>query len=133
MINFKGDYGVLPRAAHRIWLGGPEGVKLLGILLGNEKDSADRQNPKGIRFLSVREAKNRKGGLRYSDKDRKVEGVFDSWGNPYVVVLDAKNEGKVHFNYGSKTVDLPGKSVAVYSAGKDGEAGNSDDIKTWGN
>lgn len=133
VISFKYEYGVLPKTAERVWLGGPEGVKLLAILLGKEKDSADRQNSRGIRFLSVRKAVHRKGGLRYSDEGRKIDGVFDSWGNPYVVVLDAKNEGKVQFDYGSRIVDLPGKFVAVYSPGEDGKTGTEDDIKTWGN
>ena len=131
--QFNAEYGKLPIASERILLSGPGGVGFLTILLGNEKDSADRQNPKGIRFLSAREAKNRRGGIQYGDIGAKVEGFFDPWGNPYVVILDVKNEGGLHFDHGSKTVDLPGKSVAVYSAGKDGKVGNTDDIKTWGN
>jgi hypothetical protein len=131
--NFKSEYRILPCDSERISSSGPEAQSFLTVLLGDEQDTPDHRNPKGIRFLAIKEAKDRKGGMQFSEKGHKVEGVFDPWGNPYVVILDAKNEGKVHFTYGSGMIELPGKSVAVYSAGKDGKAGNPDDIKTWGN
>ncbi|MBK1816951.1 hypothetical protein JIN84_15095 [Luteolibacter yonseiensis] len=133
VVNFRYEYGVLPTEMERVPLQGVDGVKLLEILLGDEKSEADPRNPKGIRFLAIKEAKGRKGGLRVRDGTNSAESVLDSWGRPYVVLMDVTNKGGLYFRHGTKIVDLPGKSVAVFSPGKDGIAGNSDDVRTWGN
>lgn len=130
--NFNSEYGTLPEVGNRLRTGSKEGFKLLSILLGSES-SENLQNKSSIRFLAIKEGKNYKGGLMLRPVGTFADGLFDPWGNPYVVVLDARKEGKLHFNYGSKTVDLPGKLVAVFSLGKDGIEGNSDDVRTWGN
>lgn len=129
--NFNTEYGMLPVVAYPVRTAGPEGVKLLTILLGIELDSGEIHNPRMIKFLSVKEAKNHKNGLQYDDSGISVSGLYDEWGNPFVVELDTKNEGRVRFEYRGRMIDLKGRRVAVYSPGKDGKLGTKDDVTTW--
>lgn len=129
--NFNTEYGTLPVVAYPVRTAGPEGVKLLKILLGIELDPGEIQNHRMIKFLSVKEAKNHKNGLRYDDRETSVSGLYDVWGNPFIVELDTKNEGRVRFEYRGRMIDLKGRMVAVYSPGKDGKPGTKDDVTTW--
>ena len=131
--NFYSEYGSLPDVGGRVRTGSKEGFKLLAILLGRGENPPKFENKRGIRFLPLKEGKNYKRGLMFDSGGNLPDGLFDPWGNPYVVFLDQDYEGKLHFNHGAKTVDLPEKRVAVFSPGKDGIEGNSDDVKTWGN
>jgi type II secretory pathway pseudopilin PulG len=130
-MNFQTEYDNLPDVAARCTTDSPEGIKLLNILLGIEASTARMQNQKGVKFLNVREGKQRKNGLIYSKSGDSVEGLFDSWGNPYTIVLDVKNEGTVHFELGKKTVTLKNRRVAAFSPGPDAEIGTRDDVVTW--
>jgi hypothetical protein len=130
VINFQTVYGCLPSVGGHVRTDGPDGVKFLNILLGIEEGSSN-QNSRKIKFLSVREAKGRKNGLKYSATGNRVEGLYDSWGNPFIVKMNVKKEDKLRFMLGNKLIELPGRSVAVYSAGKDGKPGTADDVKTW--
>jgi hypothetical protein len=121
--KFNTEYGVLPVVAHPVKTAGPEGGKLLNILLGTEPDSGEIQNSRMVKFLSVKEARNHKNGLRYDDRGTSVSGLYDAWGNPFIVELDTKNEGRVRFEYCGRMIDLKGRMVAVYSPGTDGKPG----------
>lgn len=129
--SFYTEYGVLPDIGSHIQTDGPDGVRFLNILLGLEGESAQKQNLRDIKFLSVKEAKGRKNGLQYNEKGNRVEGLYDAWGNPFIVEINVKNEEKLRFNYGSKIVELPRRLVAAYSPGKDGKSGTPDDVITW--
>jgi hypothetical protein len=130
--NFYSEYGSLPEVGSRVRTGSREGFKFLTILLDYEEPTGNLQNERGIRFLNVKEVRGFKGGLRFVPGTNMPDGLFDPWGNPYVVLLDQGDTGNLHFKHGSKTVDLPKKRVAVFSPGKDRIAGNADDVKTWG-
>jgi hypothetical protein len=129
--NFHTEYGVLPVVGSHIQTDGPDGVKFLNILLGLEGDSSQKQNPRDIKFLAVREAKGGSNGLQHEGKGSRVQGLYDVWGHPFIVEINVRNEPKLRFNHGSRIVELPGRLVAVYSPGKDGKPGTSDDVKTW--
>lgn len=110
---------------------GSGGVRFLNVLLGLEGDSAQKQNLRDIKFLSAKEAKGRKVGLKYDEEGNRVEGLYDLWGNPYIVEINVKNEDKLRFNHGGRIIELLGRSVAAYSPGKDGKPGTADDVVTW--
>lgn len=113
------------------------GVTLLDILSGFEADSADMQNDKKSKFLGVKEAENaKKGGIVYNSTGDGVVGLYDSWGQPFYVVLDYDYDGRLAFTpstaytYNAK---LNNKHVAVYSLGTESpsEAKRKDLVKTW--
>jgi hypothetical protein len=129
--SFCTEYGELPDIANRVTTHSPQGVEFLNILFGFEENSADPQNSRQIRFLSVREGKNRKNGLIYSQSGDSVEGLFDPWGNPYTVILDTDHDEHLRFKIASKDVELKGRRVSVFSPGADQKEGTDDDIRTW--
>jgi hypothetical protein len=131
--NFHSDYGKVPDVGAKVQTDSEAGVHLLTILLGQEMpDGAGKvQNPRGIKYLNVREAHAKAKGLLYDPSGKSVVGLYDSWGNPFIVELDVDNQGCVRPQLGSGTVELKGKRVAVYSAGCDRKLGTADDVKTW--
>lgn len=113
------------------------GTTLLKILSGLEQ-SANPQNPRKIRFLTVKEGKGSKDGIIYSADGRSIEGMFDPWGQPYFIHLDDdQNDGydeKLKFTPGGlPSVTLNGRRVAVYSLGvaDPADAKVSTLVKTW--
>ncbi len=131
VINFQTEYGAMPDVASHVTTDSPEGIKLLTILLGLEPQTGKPQNSRCIKVLNVKEGKDRKNGLIYSESGTTIEGLFDPWGKPYIIELDTQNAGHLHFTLGNKTIELKGRRVAVYSAGPDGKLGTSDDVTTW--
>ena len=109
----------------------PEGVRLLTILLGLEGNAADVQNKRNINFLGVRNAKSRKSGMVYNTKTLLPEGIYDSWGYPFVVELNTGNRERLEFTVASRTIKLEGRLLAVHSPGADGKTGTADDVRTW--
>lgn len=128
--NFQTEYDILPTVGSHTRTDGPDGVRFLNILLGKEEGSP-KQNPWDIKFLAVREAEGRKNGLQYRETGNRVEGLFDVWGNPFIVEFNVKNEDKLRFKLGGKLIQLPKRFAAVYSPGKDGKPGTPDDVTTW--
>ena len=125
------EYGKLPDVGSRVTTNSPKGLKLLNILLGLDAKSDDALNSRVIKFLAVKEGKNNKNGLIEAVDGKSVAGLYDSWGNPYTVELDADYNEELHFTVASKAVDLKGRRTAVYSPGPDKTLGTADDIKTW--
>jgi prepilin-type N-terminal cleavage/methylation domain-containing protein len=113
------------------------GTDLLDILAGFEDDTDDMQNDRKVKFLSVKEAENpKKGGIVYNSTGDKVVGIYDSWGQPFFLVLDYDYDGRLVFTPSSKyTYDakLNNKRVAVYSLGTNSpdDAKRKDLVKTW--
>lgn len=129
--NFFTEYNKLPDVGNRVTTNSSQGVKLFNILLGLEPVSSNPQNYRQIKFISVREGKNRKNGLIYSQSGDTVEGLFDSWGNPFTVILDTDNDEILRFKVATKDFELKNRRVAVFSPGLDQKEGTSDDIRTW--
>jgi len=129
--NFYTEYGSLPDVPNRVRTDTGEGVRLLNILLGLEETSGKMQNTRMIKMLSAVETKTKSKGLLYSSNGRSAEGLYDSWGSPFTIELDTNYEERLRFTAGSKTVQLNGRRVAVYSPGADLKLGTADDVKTW--
>lgn len=128
--NFQAEYGKLPETAPELKTDTPEGIQLLTILLGLEK-SAPQKNLRSIKFLSVREGKDKKRGLIYSESGYSIEGLYDFWGNPFTIQMDTDNDETLRFKLGGKAIELKGRRVAAYSPGPDKLLGTKDDVKTW--
>ncbi len=105
----------------------PEGIKVLNILLGAE----DEVNTRKVKYLTVAEAKGKKGGIVYNKTGKDATGMFDPWGNPYTIVLDTNYEERLEVKPGKSEIQLNGRRCAVYSAGQDKKLGTADDVKTW--
>ncbi|MES2658538.1 MAG: hypothetical protein V4689_07965 [Verrucomicrobiota bacterium] len=125
------EYGKLPDVGNRVTTNSPEGLKLLKILLGIDAKSDNALNSRAIKFLNVREGKNHKNGLIYATDGISIEGLFDSWGSPYTVILDTEYKEHLHFTLGSNTIDLKGRRAAAFSPGPDKQIGTADDVRTW--
>ncbi len=107
---------------------------LMDVLLGSDKSEA--LNPRNIVFFAGRKSRPMSGdkhrrGISYDDYGGGE--LWDSWGNYYHVRIDLNRDNQVaEPNCGKSkvTVMIP-LSVIVWSAGKDGIEGTSDDIKIW--
>jgi hypothetical protein len=129
--NFFTEYGKSPTADSKTTTNSPEGIRLLQILLGSEPAGDNLQNPRYIKYLSVKEGKKKRGGLIYSENGKSVEGLFDPWGNPYTLEIDTDYDEILEFNLGGRSIKLEGSHVAVHSPGKDGKHATGDDVATW--
>jgi hypothetical protein len=98
-------------------------TELLHVLLGLE----DEMNKRSIKFLIVREGKENRNGLIYTDDSRSVVGLFDPWGSGYNVRLDLDSDQKID----ARGETLNNRRVAVWSNGPDRKSGTKDDVKTW--
>lgn len=91
------------------------GVEVIRILAGEDLNS---QNPRKIRFLSVKEAKNKLlDGAVY--EGNSISKIVDPWGEPYSIVLDYGYDEELNVNPGisGTSAKLNGRRVAVYSLG----------------
>lgn len=137
--NFYTEYGTMPAEGSGQTLAytdTAEGVSILEVLLGF--DSADDLNPRGIKFLNVKEGKAKKNGLIYSgDSGTSIDGLYDPWGNGYGMVLDLDYEEQVtpQRKAGANDSTLNGRRVVVWSDGADvadgGTGTTGDDVITW--
>ena len=133
--NFYTEYGSMPSSGTDdtnppLKTDAELGIALLKTLLGMNTDL----NPRGIKFLSVKEGKANKNGLIYNAAGTDVTGMYDPWGGPYNIILD--------LNYDEKVAPAPsagggatlnGRRVAVWSDGADKSSSKAtDDVKTWG-
>ena len=101
---------------------------LLEILAG----TTSAQNPRGIRFLSVKEARNNLDGAVYAGNT--ISAIYDPWGQPYYIRLDYNYDESLTLNPGNTgSVNLKGRRVAVYSLGVKPPAAATAQtlIKTW--
>lgn len=90
------------------------GNALLRILSG---ENFNDQNPRQIRFLTAKQAKNGMDGMIYVSGN--VSSMLDPWGQPFYIRLDYDyNESLTVDPSGTApSVTLPGRRVAVYSLG----------------
>lgn len=128
--SFFTDYGYLPGNKERIKTAGPDGILFLRVLLGMER--ADNPlNSREVKYLIAKEDTVDRGGLIYAKNGQDITGLFDPWGNPYVVLLDTDNDGKLAFRWGDRQVELKGRHAAVFTPGQDHKEGTADDVRTW--
>jgi len=127
VISFHSEYGRLPAVGSPVSTDGAAGVRFLSILLGNEAETEAKQNPRNIKFLSVREGRNGKGGIEY-DATGRVLLVHDKWGNPYTVVLNTGMEDPWRVTHGGREVNCRSGLAFIYTPGPDGKAGTKDDV-----
>jgi prepilin-type N-terminal cleavage/methylation domain-containing protein len=108
-----------------------EGIDLLNVLSGLEDD----QNERKINYLGVAEAtKGNRDGIVYNSSSGGIVGLYDSWGQPFFIVIDYNYDGRLNFNVSNiGAIALNNKNVAVYSLGTDtpSEAKRKDLVKTW--
>jgi prepilin-type N-terminal cleavage/methylation domain-containing protein len=140
--NFYTEYGAMPTdkttdtPALRT-----DNDTLLKILLGLEGTGTTVLNTRSIKFLSVKEGKKKGAsgginGLIYKDSGA-VTGLFDPWGGPYFVMLDADYDERVAPtpSAGGTAVTLNGRRAAAWSKGADAVSGSggkaSDDVTSW--
>ena len=105
---------------------------LLDILAGGIRTRSIEQNPRKIRFLSVKDAKNNMDGALYAGT--AISKILDPWGQPFYIRLDYEYDEKLTFNPGNTgSVTLNGRRVAVYSLGvkPPATARPSTLVKTW--
>ena len=92
---YETQYSVLPLGAS----GGEEEVptdqNFVDILTGHDRD----QNPKEIAFLEGKEAKKPAGKKParsgFIDEGNGSRSLVDPWGNYYVVIMDADDDGEI--------------------------------------
>jgi prepilin-type N-terminal cleavage/methylation domain-containing protein len=114
------------------------GTDILEVLARLEADNDDMQNERKINFLSLKEAQNgNRDGIVYSSTGDAVSGLYDSWGQPFYIVIDYNYDGRLDFDIEttgySKNVKLNNKHIAVYSLGTDSptDAEPKHLVKTW--
>ena len=132
--NFYNDYGTMPKdGGEDVTIQTDNDTGFLQALLGED----DTINPRGIRFLSVKEGKNNKNGLIYGSGGTSIEGLYNPWAGPFFVRLDLNLDEKVEIPSGIQSGGrtLNGRRVAVWSRGADFRDNNksNDDVITWGN
>ncbi|MGA0845720.1 MAG: type II secretion system protein [Luteolibacter sp.] len=131
--NFYNDYSTMPKDGDQdIAIQTDNDVAFLNALLGQD----DVVNPRGIRFLNVKEGKGNKNGLIYTGGGSAVKGLYDPWGGPFFVMLDLDLDEKIipTPSAGGQQRTLNGRRVAVWSNGADGLNGggkSNDDVRTW--
>jgi prepilin-type N-terminal cleavage/methylation domain-containing protein len=139
--NFYTEYGAMPTAETAdLPALKTDNDTLLKVLLGAEGTTGEILNNRSIKFLAVKEGKEKGGtgginGLIYNKDSGAATGLFDPWGGPYFVMLDADYDEKVSPTVSGKTFNLNGRRAAVWSLGADGVIGTggaaNDDVKTW--
>lgn len=133
--NFFTEYGTMPTTSttdETVKTDSGTGVTLLKVLLGQESVGTP-MNTRGVKFLSAKEGKGKKGGLEYSG-GTTVSGLYDPWGGGFNVMLDGDYDEQVSPVVSGTTSKLNGRRVAVWSLGADGVKGGgkgADDVKTW--
>lgn len=136
--NFYTEYGRMPydggTADVTVSTDSGEGITLLEALLGLD----EKLNPRGVKFLSVKEGKGKRDGIVYSANGNSVEGLFDPWGGPYNVIMDLDYDEQVRPEPSAGGArNLNGRRVAVWTDGADNAPGSgnrnkpADDVKTW--
>jgi prepilin-type N-terminal cleavage/methylation domain-containing protein len=133
--SFYNDYSALPdpagAATDQSYVSNTaDGTNLLGILTAQAAFAA--QNPRLIKFLSAKEAKNNKDGIVYPAAGGAPTGFFDAWGQPFTIELDYDYNEQLAFT-AVTAVTLNGRRVAVHSPGVavGGRATNATRVTSW--
>lgn len=107
--------------------------RLMDILMGTEKVTATKRNPRNIAFFTGRVAKPMRGGGYRSglSLDEQSSGeLWDTWGKHYRIRFDTDGDNRIENPEAPGTL-LP-ESIIVWSAGRDGNFDTwKDNVKTW--
>lgn len=135
--NYFDEYGSLPMVnatSSPIATNTGEGVNVLRVLLAQEGTGSNILNTKNVRYLEVKNAKARKGGIEYASGGSQATGLFDAWGNPFYIAFDDDYNDEIQ-NPNVVTATDPtiirGMKAVVYCYGADGQARTKDDVRTW--
>lgn len=134
--NFHTEYGGMPTESdsdETVDTSQGEGVELVEVLLGIESGSSPL-NTRGVKFLSVKEGKGKKGGLAYSGNGNSIDGLYDPWGGGFQVRMDCDYDEEIEVTPSAGGTTKLRSRVAVWSNGADGVSGGGkagDDVKTW--
>ncbi len=112
--TYYADYQGFPDPAQITGNSIEDGYMVTGkdvILILRGRENHNNQNPKLISYM---------------DFHQSTDTFNDPWGKRYRISLDTDYDGDVTIPGGTLR-----QSVAAWSAGKDGNDGTSDDIKTW--
>ena len=134
--NFYNDNGSMPQNN----LAADATVKtddkaFLNVLLGSEGTTGTILNTRAVKYLSVKEGKNGKGGLIYIGT--AVDKLVDPWGGYFFLELDGDYNEQItpKVSAGGTTKILNGRRVAAWSNGADAISGTGgkagDDVTTW--
>jgi len=133
--QFYTEYSSLPTGTETpVATNSAAGVRILNILAGIE--TAPIENERKVRFLSLKEAKsgNRDGVVYNTGTPPQITGMFDPWGLPYYIVMDADYDERLTIGTPSPvSPTLNGRRAAVFSLGvkNTGDANASTLVKTW--
>lgn len=112
---------------------GGTAIDILKILSGED---ITFQNPRKMRFLTGKEAKNGRDGIIYTTN--LLTAMLDPWGQPYYMMMDYDYNEDFTITYPtgvtiSPAVRLRGRRAAVYSLGVDtpSKANAKTLAKTW--
>lgn len=131
--QFYTEYSALPNVGSSVVTNSAKGIELLNILAGLET-TTPIQNDRKVRFLSLKEAKNGKDGLKYNTAGTTIEGLLDPWKEPFYVELDDDYDERLSFTpKDNSPVTLNGRRVAVYCLGvpNGDKSSNSKLVRTW--
>jgi len=143
VLSYRNEYGHPPLPAElrdtgsdvEILTDTPQGIQLLTVLMGLEKESPDMLNPKKIRFLDVAEGKRTKGGGRDGiiyDSNNRILGLYDQWGHPYRILIDANDDDHIdNIPFPDAKQAALKRRAGTWSPGRDGKMGGHDDVKSW--
>jgi prepilin-type N-terminal cleavage/methylation domain-containing protein len=130
---FYSEYGTFPVTGSVDRIDTSSSPEILNALLGKD----ETLNPRGLPFLTAKEGKKRGSGgadgLVFSD-DGSVRGMYDSWGNGFIIILNSNFEDQLRFTTSdSKSVTLNGRNAAVFSPGvPEGETATTKTlVKSW--
>ncbi len=114
---------------------GGTGVDIIKVLSGEDLLS---QNPRKMRFLTGKEAKNGRDGFIYSGN--LVTAMLDPWGQPFYILMDYDYNELLSVRIATPkssptttVIPLRGRRAAVYSLGVDRatDASATSLVKTW--
>jgi len=115
------------------------GRELLAILTASEPVGGPMKNPRKIAFFKGKDVKTKRDGVYY--EAGVPEGLYDSWGNPFTVVLDHDYDQilnvaipQAKIPNASDDGTIRNRNAAVYSLGKDPVAkliAPKDLVRSW--
>ena len=114
--NFYDEYGAYPVSAE----GKSEDFRSDDAVMKHLLGLNTSINQKAIRFVSLKEAKGKKGGIRYGGGGTSAE-LFDPWGELYYIAMDRDFDEKLEgpARSGSQNNTIRGKRAIAWSSGAD--------------
>ncbi len=128
--NYYTEYGHWPDfTGAGKFLDAEQNARLMHVLTAHDEVN----DPRRIIFFEAKSAIVQHGaaGDRLSGGFDPTAGTFlDPWGNPYRIILDATNRGVIASPYAQDPDRAISASAIVWSLGKDGKQGDTDNEKT---